>query len=100
MPAGHCVEGAGSAVFGVPHPDFGEAVVAVVEASVPATFDETTCIGYLRTELASFKVPKRIMAVDSIPRNELGKVAKAALREEYGNLFTEVEQPPDAGETD
>ncbi len=91
---------AGSAVFGVPHPDFGEAVVAVVEASAPAAFDETACIGYLRTELASFKVPKRIIAVDSIPRNELGKVAKAALREEYGNLFTEVEQPPDAGETD
>ena len=78
---------AGSAVFGVPHPDFGEAVVAVVEASAPRSFDENACIGYLKTELASFKVPKRIIEVEAIPRNELGKVAKAALREEYGDLF-------------
>ncbi len=75
---------AGSAVFGVPHPDFGEAVVAAVEA---AAFDESACIGYLKTELASFKVPKRIVVVESIPRNELGKVAKAALRERYRDLF-------------
>ena len=78
---------AGSAVFGVPHPDFGEAVVAVVEATAPVPFDESACIGYLKTELASYKVPKRILAVESIPRNELGKVAKSTLREQYGGLF-------------
>ncbi len=78
---------AGSAVFGAPHPDFGEAVTAVVETDVDAPFDERACIGYLKTELASFKVPKRILAVDTIPRNELGKVAKAALRERYRDLF-------------
>ncbi len=82
---------AGSAVFGVPHPDFGEAVTAVVETTVPAAFDERACIGYLKTELASFKVPKRILVVDAIPRNELGKVAKAALRERHRNLFVPAE---------
>ena len=76
-----------SAVFGVPHPDFGEAVTAVVETATPAAFDESACIGYLKTELASFKVPKRILVVDAIPRNDLGKVAKAALRERYRDLF-------------
>ncbi len=82
---------AGSAVFGVPHPDFGEAVVAVAETATPEPFDESACIGYLKTELASYKVPKRIIAVESIPRNELGKVAKAALREAYGDLFVDKE---------
>lgn len=78
---------AGSAVFGAPHVDFGEAVTAVVETADPAAFDESACIGYLKTELASFKVPKRILVVDAIPRNDLGKVAKATLRERYRNLF-------------
>ena len=86
---------AGSAVFGVPHPDFGEAVVAVVESSAPAPFDESACIGYLKTELAAYKVPKRILAVESIPRNELGKVAKAALRERYRDLFAAAENAED-----
>ncbi len=87
---------AGSAVFGVPHPDFGEAVAAVVESPAPASFDEGACIGYLKTELASYKVPKRIIAVESIPRNELGKVAKAALRERYRDLFNPAENVPSA----
>ena len=86
---------AGSAVFGVPHPDFGEAVVAAVETPSPASFDESACIGYLKTELASYKVPKRIIAVESIPRNELGKVAKAALRERYRDLFVAAENAQD-----
>lgn len=80
-----------SAVFGVAHPDFGEAVTAVVETATPAAFDESACIGYLKTELASFKVPKRILVVDAIPRNDLGKVAKAALRERYRDLFIREE---------
>ena len=90
----------GSAVFGVPHPDFGEAVVAVAETATPEPFDESACIRYLKTELASYKVPKRIIPVESIPRNELGKVAKAALREEYGDLFSAVKNPPDTGNKD
>ena len=83
---------AGSAVFGVPHPDFGEAVTAVVETATPATFDESACIRYLKTELASFKIPKRIVAADAIPRNELGKVDKGALRARYRDLFVPAEQ--------
>ena len=92
---------AGSAVFGVPHPYFGEAVVAVVESPTSASFDENACIGYLKTELAPYKVPKRIIAVDAIPRNELGKVAKAALRETHGGLFAaEKDRPGTTGKAD
>ena len=78
---------AGSAVFGVPHPDFGEAVTAVVESPDPTSFDENACISYLKKDLASFKVPRRIIPVETIPRNELGKVAKAALKESFRGLF-------------
>lgn len=91
---------AGSAVFGVPHPDFGEAVAAVVESPAPASFDESACIGYLKTGLASYKVPKRIIAVESIPRNELGKVTKAALRERYRDLFNPAENVPSASSSE
>lgn len=85
---------AGSAVFGVPHPDFGEAVVAVVETAAPESFDESACIRYLRTELAAYKVPKRIVPVSAIPRNELGKVAKAGLREAFRDLLAGEDGPP------
>lgn len=80
-----------SSVFGVPHPDFGEGVVAVVETDASNSFDEDACIGQLKIELASYKVPKRIIPVKFIKRNELGKVQKAALREEFHTLFTSKE---------
>lgn len=76
-----------SAVFGVPHPDFGEAVVAVVETDASRLFDEQSCVSHLKEELASYKVPKRIIPVESIERNELGKVAKDALRKRFQALF-------------
>ena len=82
-----CPGVAGAAVFGAPHPDFGEAVVAVVETAPSGEFDESACIRYLKTEVASYKAPKRIVPVRSIPRNELGKVAKAELRERFRGLF-------------
>ena len=69
----------------------------MVETASPEPFDESACISYLKTELASYKVPKRIIPVESIPRNELGKVAKAALREEYDDLFSAAKNPPDTG---
>jgi malonyl-CoA/methylmalonyl-CoA synthetase len=76
-----------SAVFGVPHKDFGEAVTAVVVALPGETLDEAAMIKALETRLAKFKQPKRIISVASLPRNALGKVLKADLRKTYAELF-------------
>lgn len=73
-----------SAVIGVPHPDFGEGVVAVVEGDG----DEAALIASLRSRLAGYKTPKRIVFVDALPRNAMGKVQKNRLREAYSELFT------------
>lgn len=72
-----------SAVIGVPHPDFGEAVVAVVIGQG----DEADLIAQARTKLAAFKAPKRVFFVDELPRNAMGKVQKNLLREQYKALF-------------
>ena len=73
-----------SAVIGLPHPDFGEAVVAVVvRASGRAAVTEAALIDRLKGELAGFKVPKRIFFTDHLPRNAMGKVQKNALRAHY-----------------
>jgi malonyl-CoA/methylmalonyl-CoA synthetase len=72
-----------SAVVGVPHPDFGEGVVAVVIGSG----DEAAMIAECRRQLAPYKSPKRIVFVDELPRNAMGKVQKNLLRDRYGNLF-------------
>ena len=77
-----------SAVFGVPHPDFGEAVVAAVELKPGATLDEPATIAAARAPLAAYKTPKRILAVTEIPRNRMGKVDKKVLRQEWRGLFT------------
>ncbi|MDB5841092.1 MAG: malonyl-CoA synthase [Herminiimonas sp.] len=79
-----------SAVFGAPHPDFGEAVAAVVELETGAGFDEAAAIAAAKTRLAAYKVPKRILAVNEIPRNRMGKVLKAELRANYRSLFVPV----------
>jgi len=73
-----------SAVIGAPHPDFGEGVVAVVEGEG----DEAALIASLRSRLAGYKTPKRIVFVDALPRNAMGKVQKNLLRQTYGDLFT------------
>jgi malonyl-CoA/methylmalonyl-CoA synthetase len=73
-----------SAVIGVPHPDFGEAVVAVVVARPGAAgVSETEMIAALRARIAGFKVPKRVFVVPELPRNTMGKVQKNLLRETY-----------------
>ncbi|HEY8553140.1 MAG TPA: malonyl-CoA synthase [Burkholderiales bacterium] len=74
-----------SAVIGVPHPDFGEAVTAVVVKRPDATLDEPTVIARLKGQIANYKVPKRVYFVDDLPRNTMGKVQKNVLRERYRN---------------
>jgi malonyl-CoA/methylmalonyl-CoA synthetase len=72
-----------SAVVGVPHPDFGEGVVAVVIGRG----DEAALIAECRRQLAAYKSPKRVVFVDELPRNAMGKVQKNLLRERYAGLF-------------
>ena len=77
-----------SAVIGVPHRDFGEAVVAVVVPEKGASLDEAAMIAELRERLAGYKVPKRVIVVDELPRNTMAKVQKNVLREQYAKLFS------------
>lgn len=72
-----------SAVVGVPHPDFGEAVVAVVVAAAGAKLDTATMISELKSKLANYKVPKQVYLVEELPRNAMGKVQKNVLRDQY-----------------
>lgn len=72
-----------SAVVGVPHPDFGEAVVAVVVAQPGAVLDAAALIAALRGQIAGFKLPKQVFIVPELPRNQMGKVQKNLLRERY-----------------
>jgi len=72
-----------TAVIGVPHPDFGEAVTAVVVAKAGAKLNADEMVGLLKTKIANYKVPKKIYIVDSLPRNAMGKVQKNLLREKY-----------------
>ena len=74
-----------AAVIGVPHPDFGEAVVAVVKPL--AGFDADAVRADLRRDLAAFKVPKAVIPVDALPRNTMGKIQKKLLRETYAAMF-------------
>ena len=76
-----------SAVVGVPHPDFGEVGVAVVIAKAGATVDPERVIAELKAKLANFKIPKRCVLVDELPRNTMGKVQKNLLREQYKGSF-------------
>lgn len=75
-----------SAVIGVPHADFGEAVVAVVVPKSGATLDAARMQADLKSRIANFKVPKRMHIVDQLPRNTMGKVQKNVLRETYKAL--------------
>jgi malonyl-CoA/methylmalonyl-CoA synthetase len=77
-----------SAVIGVPHPDFGEAVVAVIAMMPGAAGDAAAIEADLRGKLARFKQPKAIVFDDELPRNAMGKIQKTVLRERYANLFS------------
>ena len=72
-----------SAVVGVPHADFGEGVLAVVVAQPGHTLDGDALITQLKDRLAGYKVPKRVVMVDDLPRNAMGKVQKNLLRQQH-----------------
>ena len=76
-----------SAVVGVPHADFGEVGVAVVTAKAGAIVDAEAVVADLKAKLANFKIPKRCFVVSELPRNAMGKVQKALLREQHKALF-------------
>ena len=76
-----------SAVIGVPHKDFGEGVTAVVVRERDGDIDEAAVLAALEGRLARYKTPKRVLFVEELPRNAMGKVQKAALREAYKALY-------------
>jgi malonyl-CoA/methylmalonyl-CoA synthetase len=77
-----------SAVVGVPHRDFGEAVIAVVVPRAGAEPEPTALVAALKERIATFKVPKQVFVVDELPRNPMGKVQKNLLREQHKALFS------------
>jgi malonyl-CoA/methylmalonyl-CoA synthetase len=76
-----------SAVFGVPHPDFGEAVTAAVVLQPGAQVSESDILNAVRSRLARYKLPKRILLVAELPRNTMGKVQKNVLRATNDSLY-------------
>jgi malonyl-CoA/methylmalonyl-CoA synthetase len=76
-----------SAVVGVPHADFGEAVVAVVVPRPAAALDSASLLAALKARIANFKVPKALFVVPELPRNAMGKVQKNLLRDAHRALF-------------
>jgi malonyl-CoA/methylmalonyl-CoA synthetase len=76
-----------SAVFGVPHPDLGEGVTAVVVPQASSVLSEADLINSLQARLARYKIPKRVLLIDELPRNAMGKVQKNVLRTVYASLY-------------
>jgi malonyl-CoA/methylmalonyl-CoA synthetase len=76
-----------SAVIGIPHKDFGEAVAAVTVRSNGPSLDEKMILAAIEGRLAKFKLPKRVVSVDELPRNSMGKVQKNVLREQFAHLY-------------
>ena len=78
-----------TAVIGLPHPDFGEGVAAVVvpTGNAKGSFSEDDVIAHAKKDLAAFKVPKKVFIVDELPRNTMGKVQKNIMRDQYKNSF-------------
>jgi malonyl-CoA/methylmalonyl-CoA synthetase len=76
-----------SAVIGLPHPDFGEGVVAIVVPTTEGEVREENIISTLKGRLAGYKLPKKIFYANELPRNTMGKVQKNLLRERYAGEF-------------
>ena len=77
-----------SAIIGVPHPDFGEGVLAVVVLATGADLSEDSIKNNLKQKIAAYKRPKNIFFVDELPRNTMGKVLKNILRDQHKDNFT------------
>jgi malonyl-CoA/methylmalonyl-CoA synthetase len=84
-----------SAVIGVPHPDFGEGVLAIVVPAGDAPVSSPELLERMRPHLAAYKIPKQILTIADLPRNKMGKVQKNRLRELYADAFG----PTDAANT-
>jgi malonyl-CoA/methylmalonyl-CoA synthetase len=76
-----------SAVIGLPHPDFGEAVFAVLTPRKGVTLDTTAVLAAVADKLARYKQPKSAVLLADLPRNAMGKVQKNLLRMEHANWF-------------
>ncbi len=79
-----------SAVIGVPHPDFGEGVTALVVPEAGAQIDPEAVITALQLRLARYKLPKRVLILAQLPRNAMGKVQKNVLREQHAGLYQKL----------
>jgi malonyl-CoA/methylmalonyl-CoA synthetase len=77
-----------SAVIGVPHPDFGETPIAVIVPETEAAPELEVIESYLSKSLARYKHPRKLLWIDQLPRNTMGKVQKNILRKEYKSLFS------------
>jgi fatty-acyl-CoA synthase len=76
------------AVFGIPDPRWVEAVTAAVVPRAGAALAPEDVVAFCRRRLAAYKVPKRVVVVDELPKNPSGKLVKRALRERYAELAT------------
>ena len=77
-----------SAVIGVPHPDFGETVLGVIVPENGQSPDLDGMMAAVKTSLARFKHPRKLILMDELPRNTMGKVQKNVLREQYEGMFS------------
>ena len=78
-------------MVGVPHPDFGEGVIAIVVPESGQTLEEAAIIRHLKDTMANFKVPKRVFVQAELPRNAMGKVQKTLLRQAWQHTFKSPE---------
>lgn len=76
-----------SAVIGVPHPDFGEAVIGIIVPKGDHEPDLAAINSNISSSLARFKHPQRLILLSELPRNTMGKVQKKALRDQFHGLL-------------